>query len=85
MAGLLQTLNWTSQALGEPAPDEANIKVVAIGLNFNDVMIAMGVINGKDTLEKGTSAFGLKGLDKSLRWAPKSRILQSEIRYVDRV
>ena len=59
--GLLQTLDWTNQTLGEPAPDEANVRMVAVGLNFKDVMIAMGIINGGDTLKKGTSSFGLEG------------------------
>ncbi len=59
--GLLQTLKWTSQELGEPAPDEANVRMAAVGLNFKDIMIAMGIINGGDTLKKGTSSFGLEG------------------------
>lgn len=59
--GLLQTLGWTSQPLSRPGPDEANIRMVAVGLNFKDVMIAMGVIDGGDTLKKGTSSFGLEG------------------------
>ena len=59
--GLLQTLHWKGQPLGELAPDEANVRMVAVGLNFKDVMIAMGIINGRETLEKGTSAFGLEG------------------------
>ena len=59
--GLLQTLHWTGQPLGELAPNEANVRMVAVGLNFKDVMIAMGIINGRELLEKGTSAFGLEG------------------------
>lgn len=59
--GLLQTLDWTTQPLGEPASDEANVRMVAVGLNFKDVMIAMGIINGGDTLKQGTSSFGLEG------------------------
>ncbi len=59
--GLLQTLDWTSQLLGKPASDEANVRMVAVGLNFKDVMIAMGIINGGVTLKKGTSPFGLEG------------------------
>ena len=59
--GLLQTLHWTGQPLGELAPNEANVRMVAVGLNFKDVMIAMGIINARELLEKGTSAFGLEG------------------------
>ena len=59
--GLLQTLVWTNQQLGEPAPDEVFVRMVAVGLNFKDVMIAMGIIAGGDTLKKGASSFGLEG------------------------
>ena len=59
--GLLQTLHWKGQPLGELAPHEADVRMVAVGLNFKDVMIAMGIINGREILEKGTSAFGLEG------------------------
>ena len=59
--GLLQTLNWTSQHVGEPAPDEVNIRMSAVGLNFKDVMHAMGIVNGAETLKKGTSPLGLEG------------------------
>ena len=59
--GLLQTLHWSSQPLGRPAVGEANIRMKAVGLNFKDVMIAMGIISGADTLKKDTSAFGLEG------------------------
>ena len=59
--GLLQSLHWTGQPLAELAPNEANITMTTVGLNFKDVMIAMGIINGSELLEKGTSAFGLEG------------------------
>lgn len=59
--GLLQTLNWTGQPLDPLAPDEVNIKMSAVGLNFKDVMIAMGIIPGGDTLKKGSSSLGLEG------------------------
>ncbi|KAI3392455.1 hypothetical protein diail_5699 [Diaporthe ilicicola] len=59
--GLLQTLNWTGQPLAALAPDEVNISMSAVGLNFKDVMIAMGIIPGGDTLKKGTSSLGLEG------------------------
>ena len=59
--GLLQTLDWTSQPLGKPAPDEANVRMTAVGLNFKDVMIAMGIFDGGVTRKKGNSPFGLEG------------------------
>ncbi|PLB45036.1 putative polyketide synthase [Aspergillus steynii IBT 23096] len=59
--GLLQTLHWASQPLGELSPDEASIRMSAVGLNFKDVMIAMGVIPGGDTIKDGSSPLGLEG------------------------
>ncbi|KAK1141874.1 Mycolipanoate synthase [Aspergillus melleus] len=60
-SGLLQTLHWASQPLGEPSTDEASIRMTAVGLNFKDVMIAMGVIPGGDTIKDGSSPLGLEG------------------------
>lgn len=59
--GLLQTLHWTNQTLGVPAPDEVHIKMTAVGLNFKDVMVAMGIING-DIEKNPSSSFGLEGI-----------------------
>ena len=59
--GLLQTLEWTSQPLGKPASDEANVRMVAVGLNFKDIMIAMGIVGGESTRKEGTSPLGLEG------------------------
>lgn len=59
--GLLQSLNWTSQQIDKPACNEVTIRMSAVGLNFKDVMHAMGTINGAETLKKGTSPFGLEG------------------------
>lgn len=58
--GLLQTLHWTSQTLGGLAHDEVHVKMTAVGMNFKDVMIAMGIING-DTVNNATSPLGLEG------------------------
>ena len=59
--GLLQTLEWTEQPIGPPSHGEVNIKMSAVGLNFKDIMHAMGIVNGAETLAKGTSPFGLEG------------------------
>ena len=59
--GLLQELHWTGQMLGLPAADEVHIKMTAVGLNFKDVMIAMGIING-DNAKHPSSSFGLEGV-----------------------
>jgi hypothetical protein len=58
--GLLQTLHWTSQTLGVPAHDKVHIKMTAVGLNFKDVMVAMGIFNGY-SMESPFSSFGLEG------------------------
>lgn len=59
--GLLQTLQWTGQQLDEPGPDEVQTRMVAVGLNFTDIIIAMGIINSVEALGKGYNAFGLEG------------------------
>ena len=53
--GLLQTLEWTSQPLGDPAPEEVHVKTTAVGLNYGDVLTANGV-------NAGDSTFGLEGV-----------------------
>ena len=58
--GLLQTLKWTNQYAGALEPDEVNIKISTVGLNFKDIMHAMGIVNGAETLKKGSSPFGLE-------------------------
>lgn len=59
--GLLQTLQWTGQYLDEPGPDDAQVRMSAVGLNFTDVIIAMGIIDSVEALGKGYNAFGLEG------------------------
>ncbi|KAJ4302895.1 Mycolipanoate synthase [Kalmusia sp. IMI 367209] len=51
--GLLQTLEWTSQSLGDPAPEEVHINMRAVGLNASDVQAAMG---------GDSNNFGLEGV-----------------------
>lgn len=55
--GLLQTLEWTSQSLEDPAPSDVHIKVTAVGLNHSDLLTATGA-NG----DSGASTFGLEGV-----------------------
>lgn len=59
--GLLRTLHWAGQPLSSPTPDEVYIKVSVVGLNFKDLMIAMGVIPGGETITDGSSPLGLEG------------------------
>lgn len=59
--GLLQTLHWSGQPLPPLADDDVQIKVKAVGLNFTDVLIAIGVVHGLDALGQGFDTFGLEG------------------------
>lgn len=56
--GLLQTLEWTSQPLGNPAPEDVHIKMTAVGLNYSDLLTATGANIG----DSGSSTFGLEGV-----------------------
>lgn len=59
--GLLQTLHWSGRPLPALASDEVQIDVKAVGLNFTDVLIAMGLVHGVDALGNGFDTFGLEG------------------------
>ncbi|KAG8531167.1 putative secondary metabolism biosynthetic enzyme [Bacidia gigantensis] len=59
--GLLQTLHWSGRPLPALAPDDVQINVKAVGLNFTDVLIAMGIVHGVDALGNGFDTFGLEG------------------------
>jgi acyl transferase domain-containing protein/NADPH:quinone reductase-like Zn-dependent oxidoreductase/acyl carrier protein/short-subunit dehydrogenase len=50
--GQLKQLAWTRQTLAPPADDEVEIEVRAAGLNFRDVMFAMGQLPD-EALENG--------------------------------
>ncbi|KAL4901000.1 hypothetical protein BDW74DRAFT_182333 [Aspergillus multicolor] len=59
--GLLQSLHWSGQPLSALADDEVQVQVKAVGLNFTDVLIAMGLVHGVDALGNGFDTFGLEG------------------------
>ncbi|KAL4970621.1 type I polyketide synthase [Aspergillus stella-maris] len=59
--GLLQSLHWSGQPLPTLARDEVQVQVKAVGLNFTDVLIAMGLVHGVDALGNGFDTFGLEG------------------------
>ncbi|KAF7176880.1 hypothetical protein CNMCM7691_004164 [Aspergillus felis] len=59
--GLLQTLHWSGRPLSELPADQVQVEMKAVGLNFTDVLIAMGVINSVDALGDGYNTFGLEG------------------------
>lgn len=59
--GLLQTLHWSGRPLPALASDDVQIEVKAVGLNFTDILIAMGLVHGVDALGTGFDTFGLEG------------------------
>lgn len=59
--GLLQTLHWSGQPLLPLADNDVQVEVKAVGLNFTDVLIAMGLVHGVDALGSGFDTFGLEG------------------------
>ncbi len=47
--GALDTLHWHPMRRRKPGPGEVEIRVQASGLNFKDLMIALGMVPGADT------------------------------------
>ena len=46
-AGILENLRWTSAERAAPGPGEVEIRVQATGVNFRDVLCALGMYPGK--------------------------------------
>lgn len=60
--GLLNTLGWVARSLDELAPDEVQVRMAVVGMNFKDVVIALGIINVSDAIDdKGHYPIGLEG------------------------
>jgi NADPH:quinone reductase-like Zn-dependent oxidoreductase/NAD(P)-dependent dehydrogenase (short-subunit alcohol dehydrogenase family)/aryl carrier-like protein len=59
--GLFETLQWTGQKFHELGPDEVEVKMVTVGMNFTDIVIAMGLINSSEVLGEGQNTLGLEG------------------------
>jgi acyl transferase domain-containing protein/NADPH:quinone reductase-like Zn-dependent oxidoreductase/SAM-dependent methyltransferase len=55
--GLLHTLRWVAQPLLELPSDEVRIKIQSVGLNFRDLVGAMGVVDGQE--EQGRATLGI--------------------------
>ncbi|KAH8659903.1 hypothetical protein BX600DRAFT_399805 [Xylariales sp. PMI_506] len=58
--GLLETMHWSGQPLPELADDDVEIQVKAVGINFTDVLIAMGIVHNLDALGNGFDKFGME-------------------------
>lgn len=55
--GTLDSLTWTSATIPQPQPGEITIEVLATGLNFRDVLNALGLYPGQPPL--GTECSGV--------------------------
>jgi hypothetical protein len=51
--GSLKTLHWKHCQPREPLDDEVQITIAAVGLNFKDVMVAMGLLGGASIEQSG--------------------------------
>lgn len=47
--GLLQSLHWQTRLLDDVAADQVQVRMHAVGMNFKDVVFAMGIIDGDDS------------------------------------
>ncbi|QKX63237.1 uncharacterized protein TRUGW13939_10406 [Talaromyces rugulosus] len=54
--GLLETLHWVSTKTTSLAADEVEIEARAVGLNFRDIMVSMGIL----TFGDGTPQLGIE-------------------------
>ncbi|KAK5997537.1 Highly reducing polyketide synthase gloL [Cladobotryum mycophilum] len=45
--GMLDSIGWVQSAAPSLQPDEIEIRISCVGLNFRDVMMAMGILPGK--------------------------------------
>src|SRR5690606_3181845 len=56
--GQLRNLRWETRAAAAPAPDQLEIQVHATGLNFRDVMYALGLLSD-EAIENGYAGASL--------------------------
>ena len=57
--GVLDSLQWRSTARRQHGPGEVEIRVHASGLNFKDLMIALGMVPGADITRLGGECAGV--------------------------
>lgn len=72
LPGQLRHLHWQSVLRGEPREDEIEIRAFAAGLNFRDLMFAMGLL-GDEALEQGFAGatLGLEVAGEVVRCGPR--------------
>lgn len=59
--GMLQSLQWTATKFHELGPHEVQVRMKVVGMNFTDVVIALGIINSSEILGEGFNTLGLEG------------------------
>ena len=71
LPGQLRNLHWQAVSRGAPQGDQIEIEAVAAGLNFRDLMYAMGLLSD-EALEQGFAgaALGLEVAGRVLRCGP---------------
>ncbi|KAK5657863.1 hypothetical protein OQA88_2411 [Cercophora sp. LCS_1] len=61
--GLLQTMGWTGHELPPIPPNHVQIHIKAVGLNFHDVAVAMGIVGPDGEMkEDGYHGLGSEGV-----------------------
>lgn len=59
--GMLNTLHWTGDTLPTLGPEEVEVKMTAVGMNFLDLAVAMNIVDMAQSLGKGYNALGSEG------------------------
>ncbi|KAK5626220.1 hypothetical protein RRF57_001935 [Xylaria bambusicola] len=59
--GMLQSLQWSAMGFHDLRADEVQVKMSVVGMNFTDVVIALGIINSSEILGEGYNTLGLEG------------------------
>ncbi|KNG81092.1 putative polyketide synthase [Aspergillus nomiae NRRL 13137] len=59
--GMLQTLHWTGIQFDSLDPDQVEVEMRAVGMNFHDLMIVMNMFDSPLELGQGFNSVGMEG------------------------
>lgn len=59
--GMLQSLQWEGDYFESLGPDEVRVRIAAVGMNFRDLAIAMGIVDTAQSLGAGFNQLGVEG------------------------
>ena len=59
--GMLQSLQWEADYFQSLDPDEVRVRIAAVGMNFRDLAIAMGIVDTAQSLGAGFNQLGVEG------------------------